>query len=92
MKKFLVAIFLISTVLAVDCNYCKVSISEKPYNVYGRKYHKSCFICHHCNEAIKHIHFYYNRTLQPYTEQDHRHGNRKAQKPWRVSDDKLLMP
>ena len=53
MKKFLVAIFLISTVLAVDCNYCKDSISEKPYNVYGRKYHKSCFICHHCNEAIK---------------------------------------
>ena len=53
MKKFLVAIFLISAVLAVDCNYCKDSISEKPYNVYGRKYHKSCFICHHCNEAIK---------------------------------------
>ena len=52
MKKFIVAIFLVSTVLALDCNYCKDSISEKPYSVYGRNYHKSCFICHHCNESI----------------------------------------
>ena len=53
MKKNLVAIFLISTVFAVDCNYCKDSISEKPYSVYGRNYHKSCLICHHCNESIE---------------------------------------
>ena len=56
MKKFLIIIFFISTALAVNCNFCKTSISEKPYNLYGRKYHRSCFICHHCNQTINEGH------------------------------------
>ena len=39
------------------CPSAKGNYSEndklKPYNVYGKKYHESCFICHHCNEAIE---------------------------------------